>query len=82
MSKKKRHQYGKINLVAAIRAVSRGHNFSSTARLYGIPKTTLCDHTKGHLTGSSRGPGRELSLNHEEEQALINYIKYMAERGC
>jgi len=49
--------------------------------LYGIPKTTPFDHSKGHLRGNFDKPGRKLTLSSEEEQILFNYIKYIADRG-
>jgi len=60
--------------------VNRGKSLSATSRLYGIPKTTLFDHSKVHLRGNFDKPGRKLTLS-SEEQTLINYIKYMADRG-
>lgn len=82
MSRKRKHKpYDKTNLIAAMRAVNRGKKLSATAKLYQVPKTTLYDHTRGKLKGSTRGPGRSLSMTQEEEQALVNYIKYMADRG-
>ncbi|CAC5402596.1 unnamed protein product [Mytilus coruscus] len=54
-------------------------NKSKAAKEYGVPRTTICDHVKGkydnHLTGPSK------MLTDEEETSLINYVKYMAERG-
>lgn len=81
MSKKKRPKQDQTKLLAEVRAVSRGKSLSATARLYGVPKTTLNGHSKGRLRGCTTGPGRKLSLTMEEEQSLINYIKYMADRG-
>lgn len=81
MSKKKRSKHDQTNLLAAVRAVNRGKSLSATARRYGIPKTTLYDHSKGRLRGCATGPGRKLSLTREEEQSLINCNKYMADRG-
>ena len=70
MSKKKRQKYDKTNLIAAIRAVNRVKRLSATARLYSIPKTTLFDHAKGRLKGSTRGSGRAFALKPEEEQTI------------
>ena len=80
MSKKKRQKCDQTNLLAAVRAVNRGKGLSANLRLYGIPKTTFFAHSKGRLRGNFDKPGRKLTLSSEEEQTLINYIKYMADR--
>lgn len=81
MGPKKRKCYEKFALQAAIREVTRGKRISKVAKLYGIPRTTLYDHTRGTLQGNSTNPGIAPSLSHDQEQTLVKYIEYMAGRG-
>lgn len=81
MARKKTCTYEKSALMAAVREVHKGKSLSKVARTFGIPKTTIYDHTHGHLKNTYRKPGIARSLNDEEEAALVRYIKYMAERG-
>ncbi|KAH3825966.1 hypothetical protein DPMN_127853 [Dreissena polymorpha] len=48
--------------------------------MFGKPKSTLHDHSRGKLEGVKQS-GIDPSLNVAEEQALTNYMKYMASRG-
>ena len=52
MARKKHHTYNQIALAAAIRDIGIGKNFSQTSRKFDIPKSTLFDHTRGHLVGN------------------------------
>ena len=73
--------YHKSKLKAAIRAVLRGKSLSKISATFGIPKTILYDHTKGRLVNSLKQPGVDPSMTTEEEQTLINNLKFMADRG-
>ena len=79
MKRPKTKEYDKVKLQAAVRSVRRGKSLSKVASTFGIPKSTLYDHSKGKLIDSFNKPGVEPSLS--EEQSLLNYMKYMAERG-
>jgi DNA-binding phage protein len=56
MPRKKGKEYDKILLQAAVREVQRGKSFSKVARTFCIPKTTLYDHSKGHLRNNHNKP--------------------------
>ena len=73
--------YDKSKLQAAIRAVLRGKSLSKVSATFGIPKTTLYDHTKERLVNSFKRPGVDPSMTAEKEQTLINYLKFMADKG-
>ena len=81
MKRPKTKDYDKVKLQAAVRSVRRGKSLSKVASTFGIPKSTLYDHSKGKLIDSFNKPGVEPSLTDSEEQSLLNYMKYMAERG-
>ena len=57
--------YDKSKLQAAIRAVLRGKSLSKVSATFGIPKTTLYDHTKGRLVNSFKRPGVDPSMTAE-----------------
>ena len=50
-------------------------SISAAAGKHGIPRVTLSDRVNGRHTAKH---GRPTELNKEEEQSLVNYIKYMA----
>ena len=81
MGRPKTKVYDKPKLQAAIRAVQKGKPLTKVSKTFEIPKTTLYDHTKGKLVDNFKQPGIESSMTPDEEQSLINYMKYMADRG-
>lgn len=81
MGRPKQKHYEKSALQAAVREVSRGKCLSKVAKAFGIPRSTLYDHTRGHLQGNFRNPGIDPSLSNSEEESLIKYMQYMADRG-
>ena len=66
---------------AAVNAVENGMSVYAASKAFGIPNSTLYDHAKGKYKGydTSFGPAR--ALTDEEEEALVNYLKYMSECG-
>ena len=69
-------------MAQAVDAVAGGMSKSEAARIFKIPRTTLIDHTSnGQYFGYDTAFGPAPALNTEEEEALINYTKYMASRG-
>ena len=81
MRRPKTKTYETAKLQAAVRAVQRGKSLAKVASTFGIPKTTVYDHAKGKLRDNFDKPGVESSLSASEEGSLINYMKYMADRG-
>lgn len=48
------------------------------SRLYGIPQSTLKDHTR---VGTETSFGRSPIITSEEEATLVSYLLYMSEIG-
>lgn len=63
----------------AIRTVPRASGTVSTA--LKRQKPTLYDHSKGKPVGNLKRSGVESSMTPEVEETLINYLKFMADRG-
>ncbi|XP_076092433.1 uncharacterized protein LOC143063887 isoform X2 [Mytilus galloprovincialis] len=73
-------QYLQESLDKAIGAVNSNKlSISKAATEYGVPRTTISDHVNGKYDNHLNGPPK--MLTDEEETSLINYVKYMAERG-
>lgn len=81
MPGKRRKLYEKYMLLAAVREVQKGKSVSKVSKVFGLPRTTLHDHSKGTLQGNFKNQGIDFSLTREEKEVLINYMKYMADRG-
>ena len=72
--------YSDGQLAAAVSSVKQGRlSLSKASREYSVPKTTVNDHIKGRYNNSTHGPERMLSP--DEENGLVNYIKFMAAQG-
>ena len=78
---KKRKKWDNSNMVSAMEAVSsKSMNVSKAARHYSVPRKSLENRIKNRTThGINPGPSRVLST--EEEEGLVEYIKYMAKGG-
>ena len=77
----KRKQWRDEDMVAAIEAVSSGGmTITASSRVFSVPRKTLDDRLKGHVT-HGRKPGVKTALTSEEESSLVRYLLYMAERG-
>ena len=62
-----------------MKAVQDGEeNVTSAAKKFKVPRCTLYDRIKGHVTHGTN-PGRTPVLTKEEEGALVTYLLYMAE---
>ncbi|VDI63457.1 Hypothetical predicted protein [Mytilus galloprovincialis] len=73
-------QYLQESLDKAIGAVNSNKlSISKAATEYVVPRTTISDHVNGKYDNHLNGPSK--MLTDEEETSLINYVKYMAERG-
>ena len=70
-----------MDMVAAINAVKTNQmTISGAANLFHVPRKTLDDRIKGHEEHDSK-PGRNPVLSAVEEDALVVYLLYMADRG-
>ena len=66
-------------MVSAMQAVEQGTAVSTAAAAFVVPRKTLDDRVKGRVKhGAKPGPDTVLTA---EEDALMTYILYMAERG-
>ena len=59
----------------AVEDITENMSTSAAARKHGIPRVTLIDRVNGRHTPKY---GRPTELNKDEEQSLVNYIKYLA----
>ena len=57
-----------------------GMSVSKASRMYNVPRMTLSDRVKGHVSLDAT-MGAATALDESEEEALVNYISYMAHRG-
>ena len=56
------------NLAKAMEAKQSGKSFRRAAEMYGVPKSTLCDHMSGRVeVGARAGPKPYLTVDEEEE---------------
>ncbi len=78
--KQQRQQYRLEQLEAAISKVKDGFcTVGEASKQFGVPWQTI----KDTLTGKCKKhtPGPDPSMTQREEQSLVNYLLYMAERG-
>ena len=80
MSGKKRKEWKDSDMLAAMKKVAEGITVSAAARMCAVPRRTLDDRVKGRVVHGSL-PGPSTVLTKEEEDALVSYLIYMAERG-
>ena len=77
----KRKQWKDEDMVAAMEAATSGEmTVSASSRVFNVPRKTLDDRLKGHVIHGTK-PGVTTVLTSEEENSLIKYLLYMAERG-
>ena len=70
MSKVKKYQYDSLKRDDAIQAVRDGMSKNATAKLYGVPRTTLNDKISGKYREGKRA-GRDPFLSSEEETEIV-----------
>ena len=70
-----------MDMVAAINAVKTNQiTISAASKHFHVPQKTLDDVIKDHVEHGSM-PGRNPVLSAVEEDALVVYLLYMADRG-
>ena len=68
-------------MVTAMEVVSNGKmSVTVAAKSFGVPRKTLDDRMKGKVRRGTN-PGTRTVLSMAEEESLVNYLVYMAERG-
>ena len=69
------------DMVSAMDAVKSGHfTITAAATQFSVPRKTLDDRIKGRVTHGSK-PGVSTALTSIEEDSLVSYLIYMANRG-
>ena len=69
------------DMVSAMDAVKSGRfTITAAATQFSVPRKTLDDRIKGRVTHSSK-PGVSTALTSIEEESLVSYLIYMANRG-
>jgi len=71
--------YSESDLLRAVEESKGGLSYRKAAARYGVPKSTVCDHATGKVSGSKRGP--PTVLNQAEEQMLVDWALHMADIG-
>ena len=70
-----------VDMVAAINAVKANQlTISGAANHFHVPRKTLDDRIKGRVEHGSK-PGRNPALSAVEEDALVVYLLFTADRG-
>ena len=77
---KKRKQYEQHQLKEAVAAVKQGMSVRQAAIKFGVPRRTVGDHASGKIPHFHKS-GLPPMLTDEEEEALVEYIQYMASRN-
>ena len=76
-----RKQWRNNDMEDAMMAVAeRKMTVTTAARSFKVPRKTLDDRIKGHVTHGKK-PGVATVLSPEEESSLTEYLKYMANHG-
>ena len=79
MSTQKRKTYSSETLQSAVESVNKdGRKVLEASKTFGVPRTTLADKVNGRHTGTYGGT---TALSGEDEEALVQYILYMASIG-
>lgn len=68
-------------MTLAVNEVLKGRSTYTVGREFGIPETTLRNHTRGRYAGYTTAFGRARCISESEETAIVAYIQYMADRG-
>ena len=77
----RRKKWADSDMVSAMRAVKMGQlTVSAAAIKFSVPRKTLDDRIKGRIKHGSK-PGVSTALSSIEEDSLVSYLIYMANRG-
>ena len=79
--KQPRKMWNEESMVAAMEAVETNKmSVTAAAATFNVPRKTLDDRVKGRVKHGTK-PGPTTALTLEEENALVSYLVYMANRG-
>ena len=80
-SRGRRKTWADNDMVSAMDAVKSGRfTITAAATQFSVPRKTLDDRIKGRVTHGSK-PGVSTALTSIEEESLVSYLIYMANRG-
>ena len=74
---KKRKNYEENQLKEAVATVGQGISVKQAALKFGVPRRTVGDHASGKIAHFNKS-GVPPMLSERKEQALVEYIEYMA----
>jgi len=78
--KKKQSSYSQEDVEKALKSIGEGMTYRKAAEKYHIPRTTLYSKIQNiYPMNAKKGPASILSTS--EEQKIIDWIDYCAERG-
>ncbi len=76
-----RKKWADSDMVSAMSAVKMGQfTISAAASKFSVPRKTLDDRIKGKVAHGSK-PGMSTALSSVQEDSLVSYLIYMANRG-
>ena len=76
-----RRQWQNKDMVAAMEAVKKKEmTIYRAANVFNVPRKTLDDRIKGKVDHGTN-PGPKTVLSRVEEESLVHYLSYMADRG-
>ena len=78
MLTQKRKAYSSETLQSAVESVIKGETLLQASKTFGVPRTTLADKVGGRHPGAYGG---RTTLSEEDEEALFQYVLYMASIG-
>ena len=80
-SRGRRKTWADNDMVSAMDAVKSGRfTITAAATQFSVPRKTLDDRIQGRVTHGSK-PGVSTALTSIEEESLVSYLIYMANRG-
>ena len=78
--KKKCKQWSEESMLRALEAVKDFESVQRAARIFGVPRSSLCDRTSGKVK-LDRKPGPSPYLSNVEERELANFVTDVAKAG-
>jgi hypothetical protein len=64
--------YDLLNLNKAVAAIESGESYRKASEMFGVPRSTLYDHSVGRVGASKSGPKPYLTV--EEEEELVKFL--------
>ena len=80
MPPKKRKLWDDTDMTQAMESVKQGESVRGAAIKFSVPRKTLEDRVKGRVEHGCK-PGPRTALSKSEEDSLVSYLVFMAQRG-